>query len=112
MVDLRDLKNTQIYNDFDEVENTYWFDFKKNKFLHNIDTFYYSVKFSNDFTADSKDSAVSHFRLHMKMFSDQFDKSNDFGAGISYFVKGLPSALNFKPFSYAAIVFIYSNDLS
>ena len=32
----------------------YWFDFKKNKFLHNIDTFYYSVKLLEDFTDDSK----------------------------------------------------------
>lgn len=101
LIDLRDLKNTQIYNEFDEVENTYWFDYKKNKFLHNIDTFYYSVKFQNDFTADSTDKRVKHFRHCMEYYSDQFDKSNDFGAGIQFFVDGLPSALNFKPFGYA-----------
>ena len=101
LIDLRDLKNTQIYNEFDEVENTYWFDYKKNKFLHNIDTFYYSVKFQNDFTANSTDKRVKHFRHYMEYYSDQFDKSNDFGAGIQFFVDGLPSALNFKPFGYA-----------
>ena len=45
LIDVRVVGKTQIYQEFDEVENSYWFDFKKSKFLHNIDTFYYSVKF-------------------------------------------------------------------
>ena len=32
------------------------------KILHNIDTFYYSVKLNEDFTDDSKDAAVLEFR--------------------------------------------------
>ena len=62
LIDKLYIKKSFIYNEFDEVENTYWFDFKQKKFLHNIDTFYYSVKFKNDFTNDSKDLSVKRFR--------------------------------------------------
>lgn len=29
LVDVRLIKDTYVYNEFDEVENTYWFDFKQ-----------------------------------------------------------------------------------
>ena len=64
MIDKRVVEKTQVYNDFDDVERDYWFSFKQKKFLHNIDTFYYSVKFKQDFTSDSKDYAVKRFRKH------------------------------------------------
>ena len=73
LLDLRFLKDTYIFNEFDEVENTYWFDFKKSKFLHNVDTFYYSVKFKNDFTADSKDLAVKRFRRKFDAISQEWE---------------------------------------
>ena len=37
LIDVRLIKDTYVYNEFDDVENTYWFDFKKTKFLHNIE---------------------------------------------------------------------------
>lgn len=101
MIDRLYLKDTQIYNEFDEVENCYWFDFKKLKFLHNIDTFYYSVKFEQDFTADTKDFSVLRFRRHFENLSHELEKSADYGASLSFYVPGLPNALNYKPFSYA-----------
>ena len=39
-----------------------WFGYSRNKFLHNIDTFYYSVKFRNDFRLKSKDPQVEKMR--------------------------------------------------
>ena len=66
MLDKRVLKNTNVYREFDDSEREYWFDFKKSKFLHNIDTFYYSVKLMEDFTDDTKDSAV----LKLRQFFD------------------------------------------
>ncbi len=101
MIDVRVTKNSQIYNEFDEVENNYWFDFKKSKFLHNIDTFYYSVKFKQDFTADSSDLAVKRFRRYFSHLSDQLEKSNDYDSSITVTLPGLPSALNYKHFSFA-----------
>lgn len=54
-----------IMQEMPKKDLNYWFDFKKSKFLHNIDTFYYSVKFRNDFTDGSSDSAVKTFRRVM-----------------------------------------------
>ena len=62
MVDKRYIQSALICGEMDEDNQNYWFDFKKSKFLHNIDTFYYSVKFVNDFTSDSKDAQVLRFR--------------------------------------------------
>lgn len=101
LLDLRFLKDTYIYNEFDEVENAYWFDFKKKKFLHNIDTFYYSVKFKQDFTADSKDLNVKRFRRHFEGIASMWEKLNDYSSGISFYLPELPGTLNYKPFTYA-----------
>lgn len=101
LLELRDLKDTEIFNDFDEVENTYWFDFKKKKFLHNIDTFYYSIKFKQDFTADSKDINVKRFRRKFDDISQEWEKLNDYSSGVSFFLPELPSILNYKPFTFA-----------
>lgn len=101
LVDVRLIKDTYVYNEFDEVENTYWFDFKQKKFLHNIDTFYYAVKFKQDFTADSKDARVKDFRRKFEALSRQWDDQNSFDASVSFFVPGMPDALNYSPFTYA-----------
>lgn len=101
LVDVRLIKDTYVYNEFDEVENTYWFDFKQKKFLHNIDTFYYAVKFKQDFTADSKDMKVKDFRRKFEALSREWDNQNAFNSSVSFFVPGMPDALNYTPFSYA-----------
>lgn len=101
LVDVRLIKDTYVYNEFDEVENTYWFDFKQKKFLHNIDTFYYAVKFKQDFTADSKDARVKDFRRKFEALSRQWDDLNSFDTSVSFFVPGMPDALNYSPFTYA-----------
>lgn len=62
MVQERELSKCLIYQEMGVDDRKYWFDFKKSKFLHNIDTFYYSVKFANDFTLDSTDSQVIRLR--------------------------------------------------
>lgn len=80
MVHEREYSKAIIYNEFDEKDSVYWFDFKQRKFLHNIDTFYYSVKFLNDFTLDSKDSNVLQFRKFFKQKYEilENDSSIDF----------------------------------
>lgn len=59
-----------LFEDMSEEDLNYWFDFKKKKFLHNIDTFYYSVKFDNDFTSDTTDHSVLRLR---KFFQKKYD---------------------------------------
>ena len=49
MLDKRFYKQSAITDEMWITDLEYWFGFTKNKFIANIDTFYYSVKFNNDF---------------------------------------------------------------
>lgn len=62
MVDKRSFNNCSVFGELDADSLKYWFDFKQQKFMHNIDTFYYSVKFFNDFTLDSNEEVVQKLR--------------------------------------------------
>lgn len=101
MVPEREFSRSLIYQEMkDNPENTeYWFDFKQKKFLHNIDTFYYSVKLVEDFTDGSDDVNVQRFR---KYFEKKYkllesDVSKDF-VPVDLF-RG--EILNLKKFSFA-----------
>lgn len=48
------------------MADNYWYKKTNKKSLHNIDTFYYSVKLEEDFTVESKDSAVLAVRNMIK----------------------------------------------
>lgn len=54
--------STLIENEFNTGQKNNWFFRKEKKFLHNIDTFYYSVSFCNDFLKDTEDENVKTFR--------------------------------------------------
>ena len=81
MIQKREIQHTKIYQEFNEENHKYWFDFKQKKFLHNIDTFYYSVKLMEDFTDDSQDVPVLKLRQY-------FDKKKSLLA--SYYGESLP----------------------
>ena len=66
MIDYQSNKKCKIYYEMSDEQKKFWFDFKQRKFLHNIDTFYYSVKLKNDFTDSSEDPAVLSFRTKME----------------------------------------------
>ena len=101
MVDYHLISNKKIVQEFDEVENHYWFNFSQRKFLHNIDTFYYSVKFANDFTKDSKDAFVKRFRKHFELLYKSMEDTNKYTSSIDFYIPALPSTLNLKPFTFA-----------
>lgn len=64
------------------LEDQYeWFGYTHKKFLHNIDTFYYSVKFRNDFRLKSKDPQVEKMR---KFFKLQYSYLNGMKTSRSY----------------------------
>ena len=101
MIPTREFFNSIIFQELDDESKKYWFDFKKTKFLHNIDTFYYSVKFQNDFTADTSDRDVLRFRSFFRQKYELLDNSPsleflplDFGPD-----PGL--RLNLRKFSFA-----------
>jgi len=71
MIQKRELSKCTIFQEMSDDDRKYWFDFNQQKFLHNVDTFYYSVKFVNDFTADCTDHQVLRFR---KFFQKKYEK--------------------------------------
>lgn len=99
MIDNRLIKDTLIFNEMDIVNQNYWFDFKKSKFLHNIDTFYYSIKFTNDFTADSLDANV----LKLRKYFDKANRRLTANVNIDFLRLdfGGDHLLNLRPFSFA-----------
>ena len=44
------------------MDSYYWFNKTSQKFVKNIDTFYYSVYLCNNFSSDTQDTAVFSFR--------------------------------------------------
>ena len=100
MIMKRELSNTQIFNEFDPEDQKYWFDFKQRKFLHNIDTFYYSIKFYNDFTAKSLDQRVIALRNFFQSKKELL--SNDPKLQFLELHFG-DVTLNLRPFSFAGM---------
>lgn len=100
MVDKKIIADTQIFQDFFPEDSKYWFDYKQSKFLHNIDTFYYSVKFKDDFRLDSKDVPVMMFRKHFESIYKMMQKDDAFSGSIGIFFDGFEDTLFFRPFTY------------
>lgn len=98
MIPIREFSTTEIYKELDPEKQNYWFDFKQKKFLHNIDTFYYSVKFSNDFTASTKDADVLEFREYFQKLQRNFYEG--FDTSISVFFEELGN-LNLLPYNFS-----------
>ena len=99
MIAKREIQHTRIYQEFNDTDREYWFDFKKNKFLHNIDTFYYGVKLLEDFTDDSKDDSV----LKLRQF---FDKKKSLlasrhGESVPVYFSGCDRSLNLRSGTFA-----------
>lgn len=77
MIDKQRIENSVLFKEMSEEERNYWYDCKTKKFLHNIDTFYYSVKLEEDFTVESQNEKVLAFRravdrLHLKQAKQAF----------------------------------------
>lgn len=77
MIDNRHYYDNQLYVDMSPELQKEWFDYKHNKFLHNVDTFYYSVKFKNDFRLDTRDERVLRMRQYFKMKYDYLARHED-----------------------------------
>lgn len=60
------------------IDKEYWYSKKEKKFLHNVDTFYYSVKLYNDFTRNSVDPDVARFRRVMESYQKMDTQSTVF----------------------------------
>lgn len=98
MVPFREYSSTEIFREFSEEKQNYWFDFKKNKFLHEIDTFYYSVKFENDFTEETRDDEVIRLRRYFEMKRKELFEV--YGNVVPIYIKGLGN-LNLVPITFS-----------
>lgn len=96
MVQEREFLKTKIFNELSPENQLYWFDFKLNKFLHNIDTFYYSVKLRNDFTLKTTDQSVIQFRRQAEMLRDQMGY-NDL---IPFYLDSIGENMNLLNFTF------------
>ena len=100
MIDKRSFKNCSIGYEMNETDLNFWFDFKKKKFLHNVDTFYYSVKMYNDFTVNSEDDNVKYFRDFFERKQDQLQSN----VSIDYLpIRIGEYDLNLRPGSFAGM---------
>lgn len=75
MIQVRELSKTTIFNEMVPDSQEYWFDFKQKKFMHNVDTFYYSVKMYNDFTVDTVDEYVIRLRSFFQAKQEQLQNN-------------------------------------
>lgn len=77
MLDKRQYNDNILYHDMPLEDQHEWFGYSRNKFLHNIDTFYYSVKFRNDFRLKSKDPQVEKMRKFFKLQYNYLNGNED-----------------------------------
>ena len=64
-----------IEKEFKDGNNEYWFYRKQQKNLHNIDSFYYTVMLSNDFT-EPGDENVHFFVQQLDAFKNRLIETN------------------------------------
>lgn len=90
---------SMIFNEFNYEERQNWFDIKDKKFLNTIDTLYYSVFITGDFSPDTKDRKVINWRnfwnrhlAQLRLFDDPAFTS----------IPGLPYYFNLSSFSYGS----------
>lgn len=96
MLDKRPIYDSRIVSEFSDSDSQFWFDCKQKKFLHNIDTFYYSVKLCNDFTVKSVDPAVLRFRDKFKNLRDQMGYNDS----IPFYLDSIGENMNLLNFGY------------
>lgn len=67
MIDKRKYNENRLYHEMMLDEQSEWFSFTRYSFLNNVDTFYYSVKFDNDFRVKTFDKSVIKLRRYFDM---------------------------------------------
>lgn len=97
MIDKKRYESALI-NELDSEQLEYWLDCKRCKFLHNIDTFYYSVKFCNDFRFDTTDDSVTRLRKFFRLKYDQLQKQDDTD---DFYIPQLGKCLVLKPVTFS-----------
>lgn len=90
--------SSHIFKELDSESQKYWFDFKQKKFLHNIDTFYYSIKMRSNFLRDSEDENVIFFREY---FKKQYASMGGFSGTKELLINGVDDILLLRQVTFA-----------
>ncbi len=93
MISEKRITDSMIYAELNDKD--YWFDYKKQKFLHAIDTFYYSIKLDNDFTKKSTD-------IHVKRLREYFASMDKGGYDtcVSLVIPGIQESLIYRDWRF------------
>ena len=97
MIDSR-YQKCRIYSELSQEDKTFWFDLRCKNFLHNIDTFYYSVLLQDDFTAASTSLNVKKLREYFNKF-----KLADFCDVVPLSIPGCNVQLNYRAFTFSGM---------
>ncbi len=100
MIDNRDFTDNLLFDEMSLVDQEEYFTFRKKSFMHNIDTFYYSVKFKNDFRLKTKDENVLKLRKFFKMKYDYIAEGSDIGS-CDFYLKGMNRTLVLRPLTFS-----------
>ena len=89
---------SNLYKEMCLEDQAEWFGFNKFSFLNNIDTFYYSVKFDNDFRYKTYDKAVLKLRRYFDMEYRYFNNQESEG---DIHIPGLNQTLLLKTVTFS-----------
>ena len=99
MIDKNNIDNALFHElTLEEYEN--YFSFRRDSFMHNIDTFYYSVKFKNDFRLKTNDINVLKLRKYFKLKYDYMADGSDAGS-CDFYLKELDRRLILRPVTFS-----------
>ncbi len=94
---LKSVRHNMIFNQFDDAARFNWFDLKDKKFLNTIDTLYYSVLVSGDFSPNTKDFDVLYFRNFWERHLAKLRIYDDY---VFSAIPGLPLYFQLRYFSF------------
>ena len=98
MLDKRFFRNNLIGDEMCITDLDKWFSFQQSKFIHNIDTFYYSVKFKNDFRLRTKDEKVIRMRKYFRFKYDGLGDDDETG---DIYLKEIDKRLVLRPVTFS-----------
>lgn len=100
MIDKRGFTDNVLFHEMSLEEQEEYFSFRRDSFMHNIDTFYYSVKFKNDFRLKTSDANVLKLRKYFKVKYDYIADGSDIGS-CDLYLKGMNRTLVLRPVTFS-----------
>lgn len=99
MIEKHNMTDNLLFREMPLEEQEAYFSFRKSSFMHNIDTFYYSVKFKNDFRLKTQDENVLKFRRYFKLKYDcMADGDSD---AVDFYLKGMDRNLVLRSVTFS-----------